>query len=374
MHFKINNKVFAEGIGKLDKVVKAKHANPILQGIYMEVTYEEVILIGSDNNESIKYHIPVDGESAEVFSPGSIVLPKQVTDTAKKFKKDITMELDNLQLKLFSGRSKFDLITFDPEEYPKLPKFDIEKPTVELKASIFNDFIRKTTKAVSFQEIRPILTGVLLEISNNCMKMISTDSHRLAQIKMNTEFNKELRLVIPSSALLNMSNTFDLHNDIQLYCEQENQAVFKCGQMLYYCRLLEGTYPDTSRLIPLEFNSEVKIHRETLLGEIELMKNISKNKDSNKEGTIKLHVNGAATLSTFANETGQAESVVEYESLDGGDDFTLGFSVKFITDALKVLDSEYINFKFQGAMRPFILTPCESKFDELQLILPVRMN
>lgn len=372
MQLKINSSLLTEAFKKVEKVVNPKHSIPVLQGIYMEATEEELIFIGSDSNESFLYHIPVDGQSIDVIKPGKTVLSKQITELAKKFKKDIQMNLEGFKLYVKSGRTEFDLNTFDPEEYPKLPQFDIEKPTLTIKGTDFNEYIKKTAFAASESEIRPILQGVCLQLSEGSMNFVSTDSHRLGRIQASAEHDKELKLVIPAKSADKLTKTLDLQDDVFVYCESDNQVIFRSGALIFYCRLLEGTYPDTSRLIPTDFKAEMKISRKAFLNELEIVKGIADSADNGKGGVVRLHVNGAATLSSHTAQTGKGKAVVEYESLEGEDDFTISFSAKYMVDALKALDDEFVNFKYQGNMRPFLLTPCDAKHDELQLILPVR--
>ncbi|MCM3705009.1 DNA polymerase III subunit beta [Cytobacillus firmus] len=372
MHIKINHSVLSDALKKVEKVVNAKHNIPILQGIYMEATNEELIFIGSDSNESFRFHVPVDGENVEVYEPGKTVLPKQVTETVKRFKKDITLKLDGFTLLLQSGRSKFNLNTFDPEEFPKLPDFAIEESTLFLKGTDLSNLIKKTGFAAADSEIRPILTGVCLDLSGDCMQMVCTDSHRLGKVQVRNTSDRDLKFVIPAKSLDKLNKTFDLQEDVHIYCESENQLIFRSCSLVFYCRLLEGTYPDTSRLIPQDFKAEMKINRKVFLDEIEIIRGIANNADNGQGGVIKLHVNGAATISSYTAQTGKGESVVDYESLEGEDNFTISFSGKYIVDALKAIDDEFISFKFNGEMRPFLLTPCESEYEELQLVLPVR--
>lgn len=373
MQLTINPTVLGEALKKVEKVVNPKHGTPILQGIYMEVTEQEIVFVGSDANESFRYMVPVDGENVEVIKPGKTVVSKQITEVLKKFKKDISMNLDGHLLAITSGRSKFDMNTFDPEEYPKLPSYAIEQPTFSFKGTEFHAITKKTVFAASESETRPVLTGVCLDMSGDCMNFVSTDSHRLGRVKTTSKSGKEMKFVIPAKSLDKLNKTFDLAEDVHVYCESDNQIIFRNGPLVFYCRLLEGNYPDTSRLIPSEFKSELKINRKVFLEELEIVRGIAVSTDNGKNGIVKLHVNGAATISSHTAQTGKGQSVVEYESIEGEEtEYDISFSAKYLIDALKAIDDDFVFFKYQGNMRPFLVTPCESTIDELQLILPVR--
>lgn len=372
MHLKIDSQLLAESLKKVEKVVNPKHNIPILQGILMEVTEKEIILIGSDSTESFRYHIPVDGEKVDVMIPGRTVLPKQITDITKKIKKDLELILKDFNLTIKYGKkSEFNLITFDPEEYPRLPQFDIESPTLSIKGADFSAFVKKTAFAAAESETRPILTGVNLSIDKDCIQLVCTDSHRLGQVKAKITGTNSMKLVIPAKSLERMVKTFDLQEDVSIYCESENQVVFKNGSLFFYSRLLEGNYPDTSRLIPIDFKAEMKINRKELLDSLDRISGLASGIEGGA-GVVNLHVNGSATITTSQSQIGKGIEVVEYEELLGEDDFTISFSSKYMMDALKAIDDDFVNFKYQGNMRPFVVTPVSSDIDELQLVLPVR--
>lgn len=360
-------------VGSLEKVasIKAKGTIPILQGIYMEANSEEVRFTCSDSNETIQDCIAVDGENVEVIESGQIVLPRQVIDIAKKLTKDITFTLENFSINIKSGRSKFDLNCLDPDEYPKLPKGEFENPTLKLRGTEFGEIIKKTAYAASKSETRPILTGVCFQSNEDCIDIVSTDSHRLAKIKLKLEKAEEFKLVVPAKSLETALKVFDLKNDVEVYTQNNTQLILRNGPTFFITRLLEGNYPDTSRLIPQSSKSCMKIGRKDFLQSLELISGIANDGDSVK-GVAKLHVNGLAALSTHQSQAGKGLVEIPYESLEGEDDFTISFSIKFLIETLKALSSDLVEFKYEGSMRPFLVVPCESKIEEVQLVLPVR--
>jgi DNA polymerase-3 subunit beta len=262
------------------------------------------------------------------------------------------------------------LNTFDPEEYPKLPTFEIENPTLTIKGTDFNSLIKKTAFAAADSETRPILTGVNISIVEDCMKIICTDSHRLGQVKIKVKDSKSMKLVIPAKSLEKIAKIFDLKEDVGIYCDSNNQVVFKNGVLFFYSRLLDGNYPDTSRLIPTgDFKAEMKINRKDFLDGFDRVSGLA-----SESGVVKLHVNEAATISTQQTQIGKGLEVVDYEELSGEDNFEISFSTKFMMDALKAIDDDLVIFKYQGNTRPFLVTPVSSKFEEVQLVLPVRTS
>ncbi|MFD1736265.1 DNA polymerase III subunit beta [Bacillus salitolerans] len=373
MKFTIDPHVINEGLQKVSKVVSAKVTIPILQGILLDVSNEEIVLTGSDGTETVQYCIPVDGEAVDVVEPGKIVITKQTVEILKKAKKVIHFTTNELSLNVKFARSDFDLNCLDGEEYPKFPVIDLRNPNITLKGEEFSDFVRKTAFAASTSETRPILTGILLNVEDGKSTLVCTDSHRLARISQTCDSDEKFKIVIPAKSLNNAQKVFNMENDVKLY-GTETQILLKCGNILFLSRLLEGNYPDTARLIPTEHKSKMTINRKELLDGLEILKELSNSIESTTSGVVKMHINGVCSLSSYQDQRGKGKNDIEYSSYEGEEDFTISFSVKYALEALKSMEAAEVDFLFSGDMRPFLIAPTstEQVLDELQLILPVR--
>lgn len=377
MEFIINKESLLEVLSKVEKLVKTKTSNPILQGFYLEVKSDKIIVIGSDLNTTIRYELPVlfEDESILINKEGKVVVPYQLYEIAKKVKTELSISLDDTQLVIKHGKKKkseFKLSVFKAEEYPKLPRFDGIEPTLSIKGTEFNSFIKKTGYAASSSDARPVLQGICFEITEDKLRLVCTDSHRLGVIDI-TESHKESRkIIIPAKSILESLKSFDLSEKVTVFCENDRMLILQNNNLTFYCRLLEGTYPDVSRLIPKEHLAEMKISRKEFLEGFEMISGLTNAADNETKGIVKLHVNGVATLSTYQAQTGSGKIEIDYESLEGEDNFDIAFNNNYMIDTLKAMESEYVSFKYQGSMRPFLLTPCDSSHEEIQLILPVR--
>lgn len=368
MQFTINKETFLEGLNKVIKVISSKHSIPILQGILIEVTMDMLVVTGSDATETVRYTIPVDDKNLTVLSEGKTVLPRNLVEIVKKFKKEIQVSTDGPNCQIISGKSDFVIITLDAEEYPKFNNFHLNNsPTVTYSGNEFRDLIRKTAFSASTSEVRPLLTGVCVEGSGGYCSLVCTDSHRLSRVSKPTKSDKDFKLVIPAKSLDNASKVFS-DEDVELYHNQQ-QVLLKNGNTLYLSRLLEGNYPDTSRLVPTEHQNKLTIKRQELYDGLDALKSLSLSADDNKGGIVKLHINGAAHLSTNQSQKGKGKIEVPYNAYEGEEDFTISFNVKYLQDALKSIDKDEVDLCFSGQMRPFVVVPDE---EELQLILPVR--
>ncbi|MGN7300731.1 DNA polymerase III subunit beta [Ferdinandcohnia sp. SAFN-114] len=265
MKFEINRDILSEGLAKVSQVLATSTPLPILQGILLEVEQDSISLTTSDNTQSIQHTIPVDGDAVKVFESGKTVLPKTAVKLVKKSKKVLTFTLDNFLTTITSGKSVFELNCLDPEEYPKLPQIDDSKANLTLNGKQFADFVKKTAFAASTSETRPILQGVLVDIQKDCITLSSTDSHRLGKVTCKWSNQEEIRIVVPAKFLDKAATKiFEPDSDVELFAH-EQMILLRNDQTVYYTRLLDGNYPDTSRLLPTEFISVMNIDRKEFL-------------------------------------------------------------------------------------------------------------
>ncbi|PAE23483.1 MULTISPECIES: DNA polymerase III subunit beta [Bacillaceae] len=376
MRFIIQRDQLVQSVQDVMKAVTSRTTIPILTGIKIVASEEGVTLTGSDSDISIESFIPKeeDGkEIVEIKQPGAIVLQaKFFSEIVKKLPTDsVEISVENhLQTVIRSGKSEFNLNGLDAEEYPHLPQIEEEKmfkiPTDLLKA-----MVRQTVFAVSTSETRPILTGVNWKVENGTLTCIATDSHRLAlrKAQIETTASETYNVVIPGKSLSELSKILDDNNDLIDIVITENQVLFKAEHLLFFSRLLEGNYPDTSRLIPSDSKTDVVVNTKEFLQAIDRASLLAK---EGRNNVVKLSTidGGFIEISSNTPEVGKVVEEVQSKSIEG-EELKISFSAKFMMDALKALEGSEITISFTGAMRPFIIKPLNDE-SILQLILPVR--
>jgi DNA polymerase-3 subunit beta len=358
------------------KAVTSRTTIPILTGIKIVASNEGVTLTGSDSDISIQTFIPKEeggDEIVEVKETGAIVLNARFfSEIVKKLPTDsVEIEvLNHLQTVIRSGKSEFSLIGLDAEEYPHLPQIE-ENNRFHIAADLLKAMIRQTFFAVSTSETRPVLTGVNWKVENNELTCIATDSHRLALrvAKIESENGGSYNVVIPGKSLNELSKIIDDSNELIDIVITENQILFKTKHLLFFSRLLEGNYPDTSRLIPTESKTDVIVNTKEFLQAIDRASLLAREGRNNvvKFSTIE---NNLIEISSNTPEIGKVVEEVQSESIEG-EELKISFSAKFMMDALKALEGTDIKVSFTGAMRPFVIRPLHDQ-TILQLILPVR--
>lgn len=374
MEFSIKRDYFITQLNDTLKAISPRTTLPILTGIKIEATNEGVVLTGSDSEISIEITIPnqVDGEDiVEVKEPGSVVLPGRFfVDIIKKLPgKDVKLSTnEQFQTLITSGHSEFNLSGLDPDQYPLLPQVSSDD-ALQLPIKVLKNIIAQTNFAVSTSETRPVLTGVNWLIQQNELICTATDSHRLAVRKLKLEEEiEDKNVIIPGKALAELNKIMtenEEHIDIFF---ASNQVLFRVGHINFISRLLEGHYPDTSRLFPENYEIKLGLDNNDFYHAIDRASLLAREGGNN---VIKLSTGDALVeLSSTSPEIGTVKEEVTAQDVEGGN-LKISFNSKYMMDALKAIDNDEVEVEFFGTMKPFILKP---KDDDTvtQLILPIR--
>ncbi|MDI7743351.1 DNA polymerase III subunit beta [Lysinibacillus fusiformis] len=376
MKFDIMRDRLLDGLNNVMKAVSSKTTIPILTGIKIDVTNEGMTLTGSDADITIQTFIPVEENGDQLINiseTGSIVLQARMfNEIIRKLPtNDVEIEVSNgLQTHIRSGKSEFHLIGSDASEYPLLPEVSADQQFT-MPADLLKSIIRETVFAVATSESRPVLTGVNWQINENELICIATDSHRLARRKttleqLPTDVNS---VVIPGKSLNELNKILGESTNLVQIVITNQQVLFKADNVLFFSRLLEGNYPETSRLIPDEYKTNITINGKSLLQAIDRASLLAR-EDRNNVVRFETFDGNIVEISSNSPEIGKVEEQIQVETLEG-ENLKISFSAKYMMEALKAIDGQDVVIQFTGAMRPFIL---RSVHDDaiLQLILPVR--
>jgi DNA polymerase III subunit beta len=379
MKFTVQKDHLVKAVQDVMRAVSSRTTIPILTGIKLVITNEGLTLTGSDSDISIESYLPTvldDQQLVDVKQPGSIVLnARYFSDIVKKLPSEfVEIESDsNYVTTISAGKTQFSLNGFDSEEYPLLPQIE-EHETISISADLLKFMIRQTVFAVSTSETRPILTGVNWKIENNELTCIATDSHRLALRQAKIDHNAlpsdfKASVVIPGKSLNELSKILDDGTEKVEIVLTEHQALFKTKHILFFTRLLEGNYPDTSKLIPSESKTELTVMTKEFLQAIDRASLLAR-EGRNNVVHLETLSNTVVNISSYSPEIGKVVDEIVCEDIKG-EELKISFSAKYVMDALKAIESPEIYIQFTGAMRPFLIrTVNDSR--TLQLILPVR--
>ena len=376
MKFEIMRDHLLAGLNEVMKAVSSKTTVPILTGIKIDATNEGISLTGSDQDITIQTFIPAEENGEQIMSittTGSIVLQARMfNEIIRKLPtNDVEIEVTNgFATYIRSGKSEFHLIGQDAVEYPLLPEVSADQQFT-IPADLLKSIIRETVFAVATSESRPVLTGVNWNIQDDELICVATDSHRLARRKTKLEQlpSGVSNVVIPGKSLNELNKILeDSTNPVQIVMTHQ-QVLFKANNMLFFSRLLEGNYPDTSRLIPESYQTNVTLDGKSLLQAIDRASLLAR-EDRNNVVRFETLEGNTIEISSNSPEIGKVQEQIQVQALEG-EALKISFSAKYMMEALKAIDGQDVIIQFTGAMRPFIL---RSIHDDaiLQLILPVR--
>ncbi|MDC2829588.1 DNA polymerase III subunit beta [Limosilactobacillus mucosae] len=377
MKFTINRPAFINQLNNVLRAISSKTTIPILTGLKMVVTDHSVILTGSDADITIESTLEAADSNygLSIEEPGAIVLPARFfNEVIKKLPdKQATIEVFNgLQVRITSGTAEFTINGQDANNYPHLPEVESEN-TVELASDMLREVIDQTRIAVSKQESRPILTGIHVMLNNGILTAVATDSHRLAQrkVELPETAGLDFDIVLPGVSMTELAKMISDEKDGVKMQITENQALFIFGNTHFYSRLLEGNYPETSRLIPETSDTRLEITASDLLASIERASLLS---HESRNNVVKLTVNPENKIATVSGTSADVGNVEEEINADQivGNPLEISFNPDYMRDALKSFGQTKILISFTTALRPFTLVPTEEKANFVQLITPVR--
>lgn len=377
MKFSINRASFIKALNIVQRAISSKTTIPILTGLKLDVTGNNIMLTGSNADISIQTTISGDNpdNDLKISSTGSIVLPARFfSEIVKKLPDtELVVEVgDNFQTNIKSGNSEFTINGLDANDYPHLPEISTDN-SIDLPAEIFKEVIGQTVIAVSKQESRPILTGVHFTLDQNQLLAVATDSHRLSQRKVSlpAESDGAYNIVIPGDSLKELSHMLDSEKEQIKMDLSENQVMFNFGATRFYSRLLEGMYPDTSRLIPDSSATKIQFSAPDLLAAVERASLLS---HESRNNVIKLTIkpnDKVVTITGNSPDVGKVEEDLQPKEISG-EDLEISFNPDYMKEALRVFGKIDVEVAFTSALRPFTITPTENDHEFIQLITPVR--
>lgn len=373
MKFKIKQSILMEHLNYAIKGISNKNLIPILNCIKFDLTEEGLYLMSSDNDIAIKTFISSDNIES-IDNCGQIVVSgRYIYDIIKKLPNEIINLEEVMDFKLYitTSKSSFTLNCNNVDDFPQIDLDEHQNPVV-LSTKILKDIINQTVFATSNQESRPILTGVNIKIDKNKMECTATDSYRLSKkiITLNQEISESIDIIIPTRNLNELVKLFmDDNSDVELHIFN-NKIIFKFSTIIMMSRLINGSFIDTTSLIPKDFSIRMKVNLSDLYSAIDRASLLTNESDKN---TVKLEsFNNNIILSSNIPEIGNVTEKIDLIN-NISENITIAFSSKYMIDALKAFDSNEIELLFNGEIRPIIIKNPEND-DLIELIVPIRMG
>ena len=371
MRFIISRDVLESSLNIVSKAVTNKTPIAVLTGIKFDLTEEGLNLTGSDTDLSISTFIPVEtntNQNITVFSTGSCVLnAKYITEIVKKIDSDrIELELiDSTLVKITAQKSNFSLNSINVADFPFID-FNFDKNVIVMKGDLLKQVISQTIFATSIKETRPILTGVNFKIDGNVLEAVATDTYRLAKKKVVLGDSAYVNVTIPNKSLSEVSKIISGNEEVTINFF-DKKVLFKVGDTIVSTRVINGVYPDTTRLIPENFDYKLTTLTTDIVSAVDRASLLS----TDGNNIVKLSMNlDKIELSSRSQEIGSVvEKISNYDYK--GNKLDISFSAQYIQDAIKAIGSNEVELSFTSEMKPFIIKNKEDN-TVVQLVLPVR--
>ena len=373
MKLTIKKDLLLNALNKVSKAISTKNLIPVLAGIKFELKKKKLTLTASDNDITIQTMIEsTNEEDFKVEQEGSIIIQgKYILDIVRKLPdKYINIEvIDELKILIYTENSEFNLNGISESEYPNIG-LEESKKKVHIKASVFKDIVNQTAFASSNEESKPVLTGINFNIVGDVLECNSTDSYRLARkvIKLDGASEENYNIVIPSHNILEFSRIIDDEDsDIELHIFN-NKILFKTGNLKFESRLINGTYPNTSNLLPDDSYLVVSTNLNAFYDVIDRVSILTSDKEKN---IVTLETKGdILVLKSSSVEIGRVEEKMPIMK-NNSEDIKISFSAKYMMEALKSFSTETVDIHFVGEIKPILIKSSEDE-TLTQLVLPIR--
>jgi DNA polymerase-3 subunit beta len=366
------------GITTVQSAVAAKNTMPILANVLLEAKDQRFEFVATDLDMGIRMSVP-----AEVVGKGSITInARKLSDIFRELP-DSVVDLetdDNQKLSIVCQKSQFKIHGLPKDDFPILPEVKKDK-SFKVKASLLQEMIRKTSFAVSTDETRYILNGVLFQMEGGKARMVATDGHRLAYIQKKLEVKSEEKssLIIPTKALNEVSKVIsDLlkgkekeeNKENELVVEisaTENQVKFVISGVEIVSRLIEGQFPNYEQVIPKESTKKLEISTAEFSAATRRVSILA----SEKSNSVRYKFSqGKVTISANTPDMGEAKE--EFEIPYNDEELQIAFNSKYVLDVLKNIGTDKMFVELTQPLNPGVFKPSDDQ-DYLCVIMPMRV-
>lgn len=366
MKFTCSKNDFNNGINITLKAVPGKTTMPILECVVIEAKDDHIKMTTNDMQLGIETKIP-----AHIDQNGIILVnAKMIADIVRRLPdEDVNFEVDeNNNILLFCGKSKFNIPGIGSEEFPMLPKIDIDKK-ITVSQFTLKEMIRQTIFSISDNESNKILTGELFEINGDEFKIASLDLVRVSirKIKLKESYD-HIKVVIPGKTLNEISKilTGDMEDEVTISFSK-NHVLFEFGSTLVISRLIEGNFYNIDQMLKNNYETKVKVNKNEFFGCIDRATLLLR--EAEKKPVI-LNITDHEIQLEMNTKIGSMDE--EVNAKKEGKDLKIAFNPKYIIDVLKVIEDEEVSLFLFNSNAPCFIKNEEESY--IYLVLPVNMN
>ncbi len=349
MKFNITKDLLLKGIQEVQSAISTKASLPILSNMLIEAAEDHLILTTTDLDIGITSRIAVKPQVV-----GAITIPaKKFSDIIKELPDNemisISVKKNNL-VNIECGKSVFKIMGLPKEEFPQLPEFK-DKDSMVLPQKKLKIMLGLTGFAISHDESRYVLNGVLFVIKPTHIRLVATDGRRLAMVEDKIQLPKTLerKFIVPTKAVNELDKSLGEEGDVKIFFS-DNQIFFDMGKTRLVSRLIEGEFPNYEQVIPKEAKDKLTVPKDTFLSAVKRAA-LFTNQDS---AAVKVDLSkDKIVISKSTPYLGEAR--VEVDAEYKGKDISVGFNPDYLVDLLKNIDQENIAFEVTDPDKPGVV-------------------
>lgn len=365
LKFSINQSELQNALSVVLKGVATRSTLPILSGVFLDVKNDSLTLQTTDLELSVQYTVAALAEE-----PGKAVVPgKLFADIVKNLPDAaVHVEADDESAVITCDTASFSIKALNPDDFPGFPHVDVTQK-VDIPFAQFSSMVRRVARVVSKDESRAILTGVLITIEDQHLKMVATDSYRLAitEAEIAEPAAEEFQAVIAGTFLQDIA-ALPKTDDPVSFALAENQIVVTYQDTVFVNRRIEGNFPNYRQLLPDSYNTRVSMPVEHLVAGVKRASLLGQ-----ASSPVRFDINIASQttqLSSVAQDVGSAQETI---SCSGeGEDVEIAFNYAYLLDGLAAVGTDEVFLEVQSSLKPGIFKAAEPE-NFLYLVMPVRI-
>jgi len=361
--FRCEREVLADALATAGRAATSRTgALPVLSGLRLEVRGDELTVTGTDLELSIRLTVAVGGER-----DGAVVVPARlVADIVRSLPAGaVEFSLGDEEVNISAGRSQFSIRPLGLDDYPMQAEPAAE--AVTLSSASVAEALRQVVRAASTDDARAVLTGVLIAAEDDGVRLVATDSYRLAvrDLPEKEMLASGQKVLVPSRALQELQRVLGGAEELQVRLGTRD-AVFESGGTRLTTRLIEGEYPNYRNLLPSAYPNTLTVGREALIEALRRVKILAQDATP-----VRLHLGGETlTLSAITQDVGTASE--EIDATYDGAEMTVAFNPDYLAAGVDAVDAEEVTLSTLDPMKPAVVRPV-GRSDYLYLLMPVRV-
>ena len=374
MKFILSSLKLLKAIQALSGVINSSNTLPILDDFLFNINEDELKITASDLETTMTVSIKPD----MVEGKGQVTIPARLLIDVMKNFPDIPVSFNideaTLAIEITTGEGRYKMVGHKSDEFPQVPV--IAEPSVwDIPADVLACGFEKTIFATGNDEIRPIMTGVFMAMSDTCLTFVATDAHKLVRYRrMDVKSDAAASFIVPKKPINQLKNILAGRADEPVHVEFNNtNASFTFGEYKLICRLIEGRYPNYEAVIPTTNPNKLIVDRQLLNAAIKRVAIFS----SKATHQIRFKISGQELVLTAEDLDYSNEAKERLTCNYTGEDMEIGFSSKFFQEMLANLSQTEIQLEMSAPNRAGIITPVDNQNadeDILMLLMPVMLN